>query len=302
MSERRGLDLFVIAGRWLRSSLLMLVLATLSPVHADDLVVSYRSPESDNDRRLDYTTDLLRLALDKTVASHGGYRFEHQDRMNKVRNIRVAKSNVHPNFFAVLSFDEAFGKDGLDYVRFPLHLGVVGYRVCFTAPAARAAVAKIDNVVELKKFSIGQGAGWQDVNVLRSNGFEVAEVPSYESLFAMLNKDRFDLLCRGINDVAGEMQAHPELVLDHSFMLSYAMPQFFYTHKDNQSARQRVELGLKRAYADGSLLSLFKLHFRQSIEAAEPRKRRVFKLSNSAVTGIDFDFKKYDLDLNDVSH
>ncbi|MCV2359773.1 hypothetical protein LNV08_12405 [Paucibacter sp. TC2R-5] len=288
---------------WLRSSLqlLCLVLMTLSPVYAEDLVVSYRSPESDNDRRLDYTTDLLRLALDKTIASHGGYRFEQQDRMNKVRNIRVAKSNMHPNFFAVLSFDEAFAKEGLDYVRFPLHLGVVGYRVCFVAPAARAAVAKIEGVAELKKFSIGQGVGWQDVNVLRNNGFEVAEVPSYESLFGMLSKDRFDLLCRGINDVAGEMQAHPELVLDHSFMLSYPMPQFLYTHKDNQAARQRVELGLKRAYADGSLLNLFKLHFRQSIEAADPRKRRVIKLSNAAVTGIDFDFKKYDFDLNEFS-
>lgn len=260
------------------------------------MVISYRSPESDTDRRLDYATDLLRLALEKTRASHGPYRLEHQDRMNKVRSIMVAKSNMHQNFFAVLSFDEAYAKEGLDYVRFPVHLGLIGYRICYSAPAARSGLAKVQTLGDLQKFSVGQGSGWHDVSVLQDHGFRVVTVPNYQSLFAMLGANRFDLLCRGVNDVSAEMQAHPDLVLDRNFMLRYEMPQFFYTHQDNHAARQRLEIGLKRAYADGSLLSLFMQHFRSSIESSELSRRRVFKLSNSAVAGIDFDYRKYDLD------
>jgi hypothetical protein len=279
---------------------LLLCLVALAAPAQEPLRVSYRAPENDQDRRLDYPIALLRLALEKTVASHGAYRFELTPAMNKRRSILAATQQTYGNNFVMLSYEPSLTQQGLDYVRFPVHLGVIGYRVCFMAPGLRERLAQVRSLDELRRFSIGQGAGWQDVQLLRSHGFEVTEVASYESLFAMINKGRFDLLCRSANDVLGEVSSRPELELDRSFALVYPLPQFLYTHKSNSRARERIAAGLKLAYADGSLLKLFKQHYQASLDYAGLNKRRIFRLANPALASIDFDFQKYDFKLPGV--
>jgi hypothetical protein len=261
------------------------------------LHLSYRAPESGLDRRGDYPTAALRLALDKTSPGQGPYQLALAPPMNKLRTLKTLSDRALPNFLAVLAFDPAHAQAELDYLRFPLHFGAMGYRVCFVTPAKREAVAKATSLAELQQFSFGQGAGWTDVAVLRSNGFKVVEVATYDSLFAMLARGRFDLLCRGALEVQAEQRAHPELLLDRSFALVYPLPMFFYTHKDNQVVKQRVAAGLQIAYDDGSLLKLFNHYFREGLQMVDLPGRRIHRLSNPAVAGIDFDYRKYDLKL-----
>ena len=59
---------------------------------------------------------------------------------------------------------------GVDYVRFPIHLGIVSYRICFVSPQQQAAVASVTTLDQLKKFTLGQGKGWLDVQILRQAG------------------------------------------------------------------------------------------------------------------------------------
>lgn len=280
---------------------LLLCLLLPAQVAAEPLQLSHRAPESLLDRRGDYPGAALRLALDKTKPSHGPYRLLQAQPMNKLRTLKTLSARALPNFFAVLAFDPAHAKADLDYVRFPLHFGAMGYRVCFVTPAKREAVAKATSLAELKQFTFGQGAGWTDVAVLRSNGFKVVEVATYESLFAMLMRGRFDLLCRGAVEVQTELLAHPELKLDQSFALAYPLPMFFYTHKDNLAAKQRVTAGLQSAFDDGSLLKLFNQHYSDSLQRVDLSSRRIHRLSNPAVAAVDFDFRKYDQRFVDAS-
>lgn len=266
-----------------------------APVSDGVLELSLRAPESDSDKRGEYPGAALRLALDKTLASHGPYRLQAAPPMNKRRTIKTLSDRSLPNFLAVLAFESEHAKLGLDYVRFPLHFGAIGYRVCFVAPAKREAVAKAKTLAELKQFTFGQGAGWTDVAVLRSNGFKVVEVAAYESLFAMLNRGRFDLLCRGVTEIEQERHAHPETTLDESFALVYALPMFFYTHQENLEAKQRVAAGLQIAFDDGTLLKLFDRHFLAGMKMLDLSKRRVHRLDNPAVDAVDFDLRKYEL-------
>ena len=88
-------------------------------------------------------------------------------------------------------------------------------------------LAKIDNVDQLKKFRYGQGMGWQDAAILKENGFDVELVSNYESLFLMLSLNRFDLLCRGVNEVLGEwekIEKYKGIALDENFIIHYEMP------------------------------------------------------------------------------
>ena len=152
---------------------------------------------------------------------------------------------------------------------------------------------------ELRRYSHGQGAGWADVGILRANGFKVQEVSSYESLFPMVAAGRFDLLCRGANELLDEYRLHstiPGFAYDSSFALVYPLPRFFFTSRENGKAIERVTRGLELAYRDGSLQKLWEAQYRESVDFAKLRSRRIFRLENPLIRNIDFDFRKYDYD------
>jgi hypothetical protein len=274
------------------------LMALASPARAE-LLLTLRAPESTADQRQAYENAALRLALDKTLASHGAYRIQLSPMMNKQRAVLSAQQKAYPNFLLVSS--PVQGRQAVDLapVPFPLHLGLGGYRVCFVAPEQREAVAGAQTVEALRRFRHAQGSGWADTAILRANGFQVTEVPSYEALFQMVAKNRIELFCRSVLEVRGEALAHAALaglVLDRSFLLVYDLPQFFYTHRDNRELIERLSVGLQKAYGDGSLLALFRSQMLASLRFAELPGRRVFRLLSPPVPGIDFDYHRYDLD------
>lgn len=263
-------------------------------------VLTLRAPENANDLRNTYVAQAVQLALDKTVASHGPYRLERSAPMNKRRALLSAERQLYPNFLVVAGADEARDAGRLLPVRFPLMLGVVGYRVCFVAPGQQAAVAAARSLDELRRFSIGQGSGWKDVEILGANGFQVVEVSSYENLFGMVSKGRVDLFCRSVLEVQQELQRRADmrdLRLDRSFALAYELPQFIYTHEANRAMAQRLEQGLLAAYKDGSLQALLRSHLRPALELLELGKRRLYRLESPPAPNLGFDYRQYDLDL-----
>ncbi|RZJ12452.1 MAG: hypothetical protein EOP39_03575 [Rubrivivax sp.] len=267
---------------------------------AAPLVVTLRQPASVSDARLTYPHAFIVLALEKTVASHGPYTIQYSPRMNDQRARLSVEQSLYPGFLTVIVPRSDDNSDTLVPVRFPLHLGIAGYRVCFVSPKAQAAVAKVRTLDQLRRFTIAQGVGWMDVPILRANGFQVEEVTDYEAMFKMVAQSRFDLFCRSVVEVGMEAEAHrnlPGLLLDKTLALAYDLPQFFYTHRNNRELADRVTRGLEMAYADGSLLTLFRAHMSESLRFAEIPKRRVFRLSTPPPKGINFNYRRYDLDL-----
>jgi hypothetical protein len=268
---------------------------------AAPLVVTLRQPASANDPRDTYPRAFIRLAMEKTVASHGPYTIQYSPRMNDQRALASAEGSVYPGFLTVVVPSSDGSSNDLIPVRFPLYLGMAGYRVCFVSPQAKAAVAGAHALDALRRFTIGQGAGWLDVPILRANGFQVEEVTSYDAMFRMVAQGRFDLFCRSVVEVLREAEANadlPDLILDKTFALVYDLPQFFYTHRNNRELADRVTQGLEKAYADGSLQALFRTHMRASLRFADMPKRRVFRLDAPAPKGIDFDYRRYSIDLS----
>ncbi|WP_413701057.1 hypothetical protein ACLKMH_04775 [Psychromonas sp. KJ10-10] len=173
-------------------------------------IYTYRGKESKNDTRGDYSEALFRLALEKTVTSHGPYQLIFTDKMNTGRSLRALQHNQLSNFFAKQSVTkkrlEEFG-----YVDFPVDLGIVGYRVFFVAPNAQAKLEQVNTLEQLKKLTIGQGIGWLDTDILKHNGFQVITGSAYESLFNMVSKNRFDLFARGTNELLKEYRANSSI-------------------------------------------------------------------------------------------
>lgn len=274
---------------------------TATPLVMAEMIITHVSPLNKDDHRHDYGIDLLRLSLEKTVKDFGPYKMVGAPKMNQARGMESVRENRYTNLIRTFGYEQRFERDlDMTYVRFPIHLGVVGYRVCFIPEALQEQMHEVKTKEDLKQFVHGQGRRWADVEILRHNGFKVNEL-EYESLFKMIAAKRLDMFCRGVNEIKDEYERHkiPGLKIDDAVVIFYPLPRFYYTHKDNKEAAHRIDTGLKRAYKDGSIQALWEKSYRSSIDYVKLQERRFFFFDSPLVKTIDFDYDEYFLHLNE---
>jgi hypothetical protein len=263
------------------------------------MLVTYRTAESDTDKRYNYDKNVLQLALEKTRAEFGDYELRPSEAMNFTRAINDMEGNVSPNFIIKMSYESRFKDKKLDFAQFPVDLGIVGFRVCFTNKNAKQRLQNVKSIEDLRKFSHGQGQDWSDVEILRYHHFNVVTSASYESLFNMVALERFDLFCRGSNEILDEYNAHKNIkgfTYDETFSLAYPLPRFFYSNKNNKILINRIQKGLIIAYNDGSLKGLWRKEYGDSVRFANLKQRKIFYLDNPNLKDVKFDYKKYFFD------
>lgn len=262
-------------------------------------IVSYRSGESDGDKRHNYEKNILELALEKTKGSYGDFELRPSEVMNFTRAINDLEKNITHNLILRLSYDSKLRTDKIDFAQFPIDLGIVGYRVCLTNTKTLNRLKTVKNIDDLKKFTHGQGQQWTDVSILRFNQFTVFTSTGYENLFRMVALGRFDLFCRGVNEILYEFNSHKNikgLELDESFAIVYPLPRFFYTNKNNKRLIARIEEGLLIAYKDGSLKKLWMEEYEASVKSANLGQRKIYRLENNDLNSLKFDYQKYFVD------
>ena len=261
----------------------LLLLWCLVPACQAVTLFTYRPGETAADVRTAYTTALLELALEKTRAQYGDFQLVAAPAMNTARALAELKKGSHPNFMLKMSYNPELEAAGMLRGKLDVDLDIIGYRACFTRTSLLPSLAQVQNLAQLKQFSHGQGSGWVDTQILEANGFNVVSVGQYESLFRMVASGRFDLFCRGINELAGEWRAYrqlPGLAVEPSLLLYYPLPRFFYANPRDADGLKRVEEGVRIALADGSLQRLWLHYFGPSVTFAKPAQRRLFRLHN----------------------
>lgn len=260
-------------------------------------VFTLRSPEGQFDTRYNFDNELLELALKATEAEYGAYTLHYSQSMNFSRAIKISMSNQLENFFFKNSYEKSFIDSGLVPVYFPVDLGIVGKRICFVNSAVKEKFSKVKNLEELKSFVHGQGQDWSDVKILRHNKIKVQEYPTYDALFSAVAVGRVDLFCRGANEIKSEFEKYKtiikDLIVDEHVVINYDLPRFFYTHKNNTFAKQRVEKGLKIIFENGQYEKLWQKEYRASVEFSKFSKRSFINLENPLIKNLEFDYLKY---------
>jgi len=285
--------------RCLLRGMAALLIAAAGPACAQELVLTLRAPDSDTDLRNAYIRDAIQLALDKTRASDGPYRLQLSVPMNKRRALLEAAQQAAPNFMLVTGPDSGRAA-GLVPVLFPIHLGVNRYRVCFVHTPQRDLVREAASLSAVARLRHVQGRGWADADILRANGFTVAEITGYEALFQMVALGRADLFCRSVLEVGQEVQAHvglKGLALDDSLLLAYDLPQYIYTHPGNHVAIERIGRGLRLAYADGSLQALLRQHLQPSLALLNLGQRRLLTLNVPNPAVVEMNDRPFQVDV-----
>jgi len=264
-----------------------------------DTVFTYREKESPSDTRYEYDRRLLELALQKTEKEYGAFQLNPtKPGSNEKRVIVEALSGTYENFFFKSSITPEL-IESLAYVSFPIDRGVVGYRVAFTSKKNIPLLKETKTLEQLKQLTILQGVGWLDAEILAQQGFKLTLSGYYDPMFKMIARDRAHLFLRGINEVLDEWEAHKHienLVVEDSIVVQYPLPRFFFTNKANKKAVKRITEGILIAYNDGSLIQLWEEKYRTSIEFANIKNRRIFRLKNPLINGIDSSYQQYNFD------
>lgn len=238
-------------------------------------------------KRDDYQAAALTLALQKTTPAYGPFSVERVlDSMSTTRARREVHSgkrlNVHAGPWRDLDAGDPHERSYL--IGTPVLGGLLGYRRLIVRREELPKFRAISNAAQLKGLVAGQGRGWEDVAVLRHNGYQVEDSGNLATLLEMLVNHRFDYLPVSVVEadslLAQQAQLANDLALVPGLLLYYPLPTVYYVSAGEPKLAERLEAGLAAAKRDGSLDELTARHFKKEIQQVKASASRCFMLSH----------------------
>ncbi|MEA2238349.1 MAG: hypothetical protein QOC81_3073 [Thermoanaerobaculia bacterium] len=245
----------------------------------------YHAPESPLDVRYEYHWEILRTALEKTTPKWGPYRMVKSELMTERRQALELKGATGKLTVMYLSTIPDF-EQNLIPIRIPVDKNLGGYSVFLIRKDEQRRFASVRSAKDLRKFTFGLGLGWIDVDILKAAGLPVVTGSSYDGLFEMLAKKRFDIFLRATPEVLDEYDQRknvlPDLRIEEHLILYYPLPMYFWFSKTPEGKRlaARAEEGMRMMIADGTYDRIFDKYQRRKIERLRLKERRIIRIAN----------------------
>lgn len=200
-----------------------------------------------------YAVGALRVALRHMP----GYSLEVSDRpITQTRAIEELENELMDVMWLATNLEV---EEQLRPIRFPLLKGLLGHRVFIIHPASQASFSQVQTFSDIQQLKFGQGQGWPDVEILKSNGLKVITTSKYDNLFYMVEGGRFDGFPRGVLEPWAEIAAHPDLdlVVENHIVFVYKLPFYIFVRKDNISLANKIKESFDLALAAGEFDEYF---------------------------------------------
>lgn len=251
----------------------------------EQMIYIYNAPESENDVRYVYHWEILRTALERTAGKYGPYRMFRSEQMNEIRQERELSSGSGKLTVMYCDDKPGFGAR-LCAVYIPVDRNLVGYRIFLIRKERQKEFSAVRNAADLRRYVFGFGAGWIDVDIMKRSGFSVLTGTSYEGLFNMLARKRFDVFSRSAAEIVDEYEArreqYPDLHIEDTLCLSIPQPMYFWFSKTAEGRRlaARAEEGMRMMLDDGTYDRIFERHYGHDIRKLRLSSRRIIRLDN----------------------
>lgn len=250
---------------------------------AKPLVVRYLPPDEGVGSKSQYYSQLLKLALDKTVTTHGPYELKPADKAMNQRD--ALKSMMQGQGIDVVhTMTDKTRERVLIPIRIPLDKGLMGARLVLINGKDKDKYLNVKTIEDLKRYTFGQGHDWPDTEILRFNDLKVNVSQDYGSLFTMLSAKNFDGFPRGVIEIFDEIEEHKDknYAVADGFYVYYPTAMYFFVRKDatGGAVAKRLEAGLKAAIKDGSFDKLFDTTMKPYLDKANLKSRIGIKLKN----------------------
>jgi len=238
--------------------------------------IVYPSSSDSADTRASYYVRLIELAMSKTGAPYTLRPFVFETSGSRVRQRIEDEQDI--NLTWALTSKEWEGS--LAPVRIPLDKGILGWRLFLINKHDEKAFAQVHTLAQLAHYSAGQQRDWTDIAILRANGLQVVETAIYESMFKMLEAERFQYFPRGVGEIWAEEERNAALGLEiePTLALHYPVQTYFFVSRKNPRLHDLLEQGLHAAQRDGSFEKLFEQFNGEALRKARLESRHVFEL------------------------
>jgi hypothetical protein len=256
-----------------------LLLLSVTTDAAPRLDVVVPQPESATDSRSGFPEKLLRLALARSCPTCR----VTQSRLVMLKPrafIELAKTDGMVNVVWATTSQER--EQRYLPIRIPIYKGLMGWRIPLVTPQTERRLAKVRNKADLEAFRFGQGKGWPDADILRSNHLMVQEVAGYDALFHMLGAGRFDLMPHSVIEIEPEAAAFAKdgLIVDTHIVLHYPDAFYYFVNRENTELAELLRKGLQMIRTDGSFDRLLLRTFGAALHNAHIERRLVIELDN----------------------
>lgn len=242
---------------------------------------------SDSTDITSYYEDVIRLALEKTRASHGDFiiqRRPFEASIDRVKAMLQSAAGIDVIWASVTSER----MDNMRYVQVDLLHELNNYRALLIRKDDLDKFKNINTLDNLRLLKTGNGSNWTDTRVMQENGFMVVTAVDFSLLIKMLSAKRFDYITRGLHEVGMDLNMFPDanLVIVPDLVLKYSVPVSYglFVRKTDEDFAKRLEQGIALAKADGSLQKLFEkmsmFYLGRKILENNPR---VLELNNSTI-------------------
>lgn len=233
---------------------------------------------SEGDRRAEYPVAVLRLALER--AGVEAELLASPVSMEQERAMRAVAAGKLIDVMWTVSTPER--EQRLLPIRIPIDRGLIGWRVLLVRQDRLDRFAGLRTAEGLAPLVAAQGHDWPDLEVLRANGLRTMSTTRYSSLFRLLASGRADHVPRAVGEVVPEAAIHRDqgIVIEPTLLLHYPSAFYFFVQRENTRLADLLERGLRRAYEDGSLRTLFDQTFSEDIAALHLSRRQRIELAN----------------------
>jgi len=245
----------------------------------------YNAPESSLDKRYLYHWTILKTALEKTVPQYGPYEMVPAEAMTEKRQTFELKNATGKISVMYLGTTPDMERD-LVPIRIPVDKNLGGYCVFLIRKENQGRFGNVTSLDDLRKFKFGLGLGWIDVDILRSNRFQVVTASCYDCLFEMLENRHSDIALRAAVEVLDEYEerktAMPDLCIETNIVFYYPMPMYFWFAKTDEGKRlaARAEAGMRLMIVDGTYDKIFSEYQDYKIEKLKLKERKIFRIEN----------------------
>jgi len=270
----------------LRAKIIIFILFLLPLFTNATDVIRYNPPHSQLDLRNNYPLLVLTAALEATRKEYGDYRIEYSPTLlRRERALQELHRGKLINVYAAPS-SKAW-EESIKPIYFPILRGLLNYRRLLINKSDAEKFANLQSVEQLKDLKAGLGLQWSTTKILNWQHFNVVTSNSYEGLFFMLNRQRFDYIIRGINEIYYEFEERskkfPQMIIEESKVLHLPLPVFFFVSPQQPRLHSRIEKGLWTIHKNGTFDERFHRFHKQSIIQSDIKNKTVFEIESNQI-------------------
>lgn len=254
-------------------------------------VIKINRGHSEKDTRHFYKWEVLTQALELTKPDFGEYSLEITGQAIP-NHQRLKELELSRYLNVAMSLTNIEWEERIPPIKIPVRLEAMQYRLMLIDRKNIEKFSQVKTLADLQKFRAGVRQSWATKDVLLKNNFTTLPAYSYEALFAMLSKGRFDFLLRGVHEIYPEYEARKNelhnIVIEPNLVVEIPNSYYYvFVSPKQPRIKERLTKGLLMMTENGDLKRLFDKYYGEFF-----RKANISQRTKITFTGLDLESPK----------